>query len=69
MKKQTQQGLPTRKKNAWWRKSKHQPYVLSEGKAWYGCNVPGAWVWLESNEEAMKKAVANDAQFKRVSVR
>jgi len=61
MNKQTRQG-GTRRKNAWWRKV---PHVISEGKAWYGCRVPGAWVWLESIEEAMKRSAANDSRFDR----
>ena len=66
MKQQTQQGgTPTRRKNAWW-KNPSAPYVLSQGKAWYGCRVPRAWVWLESNEEAMGRQAANDARFNRV---
>jgi len=67
MKQQTQQGgTPTRRKNAWWRKNPSAPYVLSQGKAWYGFRVPRAWVWLESNEEAMGRQAANDARFNRV---
>ena len=66
MNKQTRQGgVPTRRKNAWWRKVPHAPYVISEGRAWYGCRVPGAWVWLESNEEAMTRSAANDSRFDR----
>lgn len=72
MKKQPKQGgTTTHKKNAWWRKPtktvRQQPYVISEGKVWFGCKVLGglAWVWLESSEAATKHA-ANDARFIKV---
>jgi hypothetical protein len=61
-----------RKKNAWWRQPKinrsvrRLPYVISEGSVWFGRKAPGgkAWVWLEADEDAVRKEAANDVPKK-----